>query len=77
MQTPEKALTVIPGLPSSASPHLLPGTQVLAPTRPPPASRLPAAVLTNPATLAYLRQELAGFLGCWAPVSAQAAPGSL
>lgn len=50
-----------PGLASSLA-------QVLVPTRPPPASGPPAAVLANPTELAYLGRAQAGFLGCWAPV---------
>lgn len=53
-QAPEKA-SVLP------SPL---GTQVLAPTWPPPASGLSAAVLANPATRAYLGRTL--WLASWA-----------
>lgn len=61
-QTPKKA---------HSGPSLPP--PVLALNRPLPASWLPAAVLTNPTTVAYLGQALAGFLGYGTPVSTQAA----
>lgn len=68
-RAPEKALAVIPSLPGLAC-ALARGCWPQ--PGPPPVSGPPAAAM-----LAYRERALLGFLGCWAPVSTQAAPSCL